>query len=220
MENVAVLNRWAKLSCPKWNRGKVKILGVPVTEPIHKASRRFFRELYRESARKFWESPEGKRRSYQYKHGLYHVDTYPHPYALATFGNWEEDSSNEEYSLLSDQSDFILKHCTSYCAWKIFEETGKWPQRKTHDKIFHAKYWREFLQEAGYETITPFPLDGHHYVGIKPHDYGEFGEVVWFEKTVQLKNDLPNKLLVSTYTDKKYRIAYVDASQYLWIQIS
>lgn len=221
MTNVKTLNRWAMLSCPHWNRGKTTLFGLQLTEPFHKISRSIYRKLYRNAARRYWESLEGRMMTKEYKSGAYYLDTYPAPYSVANFGNWEEDDSYEGYSLLSDQSGFILKHCTSYCAWKIFEETGKWPRRKSRGTTFHAKYWQHFLAEAGYETIITIPRYGHHYVGIKMHDFGEFGEVVWYENPRNLLCESPiEEVTVSTYRNKEHFVGTIDPQHYLWVQIS
>ena len=204
MFGLNLVNRWARLSCDKWN--KVALL------------RRFYRALYRHAARKDWESPRARQKTQQYQDVYYYFDTYPWPYNDPNFANWEEDDTIGNYTLVTDQSNFVIKHCTSYCAWKIFEFTGHWPRRKTHRR-FDAKLWQEFLTEAGYETIITEPQSGHRYVGVEEHSQSEFGEVVWFEKTCDPNKEGRTGVLVSTYRHKKYFCGPVNPQKYLWIQI-
>ncbi len=231
MSRLDTLNRWAKLSCDKWNqsklppvfrRGPLKTIGK-ISDVLHKISRRFYRKRYRHAAQKYWQSVVGQNKTKQYQDGYYYFNTYPWPYSDPDFANWEEDDRTGSYTLISDQSNFIIRHPTSYCAWKIFESTGHWPKRKTPrgEKLFHAKYWQEFLAEAGYETIVVMPQSTHRYVGIEEHSETEFGEVVWFEKlgSVSIDESGVGKVVVSTYRDKQYFVGAVDPQKYLWIQI-
>ena len=204
MANLATVNHWAKMSCDKWN--KFGLL------------RRFYRKLYRHAARKYWDSSSARARTKQYQDGYYYFDTYPWPYKDCNFADWPEDDTTGSYTLITDQSNFVIKHCTSYCAWKIFESTGHWPQRKTHRR-FDAKLWQEFLAEAGYETIAVELQRGHRYVGIDEHHQSDFGEVVWFERHCNFDKEQRTGVIVSTYRDKKYFCGSVDPQKYLWIQI-
>lgn len=221
MNELATVNRWARMSCDKWNGEHLppifnKAVLRPVKEAVRaatKASRRFYRQLYRNEARRYWQSPFGKERTEQYQDGYYYVNTYPWPYNHPGFADWEEDDATGNYTLVSDQSGFIVRHSTSYCAWKIFEATGQWPQRKTRRR-FDARLWREFLAEAGYSNIVIEPWDEHRYIGVEKYSDKQYGEVVWFE----MKHD-PEKVVVSTYSDKKYFCGFVDPKKYIWIQI-
>lgn len=147
-------------------------------------------------------------------------NTYPWPYSDPKFAPWEEDDQPETYTLVSDPAGFVIRRSTSYVAWKIFELTGRWPlERGDEGKIFHAKYWQEFLALNGYNKVVAQPERGRHYVGIIPSE-GEFGQVVWFEGLSPLScSDLPI-YTVSTYTDFKYQTNYnYDAKKAIWVEI-
>lgn len=106
------------------------------------------------------------------------TDSYPPLYADQRFAPWPEQDDSKNYCLISSSDGGVIRHSTSYCAWKIFELTGAFPVRKTRRR-FDAKDWVEFLAEAGYTEHAEQPIPGHHYVGIIP-DEGEFGQVVWY----------------------------------------
>ncbi|MBR3248482.1 hypothetical protein IKF89_00405 [Candidatus Saccharibacteria bacterium] len=199
MVTIEQVNEWARLSCPKWNKNKL--------------SRRHYRAKYRNAAKEYWESPEGQRITEFYKYDGYlgtGTNTYPWPYREPDFANWAEDGSDDGYNLISDQSGCVIKYATSYCAWKIFEATGTWPQKTSSERL-DAKRWLQFLAEAGYAKVVNHPTNNHHYVGINP-DEGEWGIVVWFEcdDIFTLK---PN-ILVSSYINKKYQIWYANSDDY------
>ncbi len=204
MDRLYAVNHWAKMSCDKWNK----------CAPL----RRIYRKLYRHAARRYWKSSIAQQRTKQYQDTYYYFDTYPWPYCDDKFADWEEDDTIGSYTLITDQSNFVIKHPTSYCAWKIYESTGHWPQRKSHRR-FDAKHWQDFLAEAGYDTIVAIPWKGHRYVGIEQHSLSEFGEVVWFEKPNDSDGACSTSVIVSTYRDKKYFCGPVDLRKYLWIQI-
>lgn len=198
--NLKQVNEWAMKSCPKWNPNVF--------------SRRKYRKKYREAAQECWESPEWQRLIRDYKAGQRQLNTYPWPYADPKFADWEEDDSRKGYNLISDQSGCVIKHSTSYCAWKIFEATGQWPQKLT-DQRLDAKNWQRFLAEAGYPKVVERLSRNHCYVGIKP-DEGEFGLVVWAE-SIELAIGGVN---VSTYVDRQYKFMTVDSRLYTWVEIS
>lgn len=204
MANLKTVNRWAKLSCDKWN--KCGLL------------RQFYRMLYRHAAQARWKAPVARQLTQQYQDAYYYLDTYPWPYKEAKFADWEENDVTGSYTLITDQSNFVVKHCTSYCAWKIFESTGRWPKRTTHRR-YDAKFWQDFLSEAGYDTIVTELQQGHRYVGIREHDDSEFGEVVWFERKNEQSKDNRPSVIVSTYRNKKYFCGTVNPREYLWVQI-
>lgn len=150
-------------------------------------------------------------------------NTYPWPYRDERFAGWPE----EKGALVSDQARMVVKHATSYCAWKIKETTGFWPNKpiipknpehaaeiagrpRPHD----AKYWGELLEAQGYRQTSPRPDDHRHYVGIDP-DFGEYGVVVWFE---HLSNDLAC-VMVSSYIDKQFWYGEVLFNDFAWYEI-
>ncbi|MBR2709140.1 hypothetical protein IKE98_02325 [Candidatus Saccharibacteria bacterium] len=195
--NLRIANMWAKYSCPEWN--KIRIL------------RKFCRLRYQKTAERYWMSPEGSQLTRRYKAGEV-IDTYPKPYCLQGFANWPEKGDKKNYNLISDQSLCVIKYPTSYCAWKIFEETGTWP-RKTSSERLDAKRWVQFLQEAGYSKVVDHPSEGHRYVGVNP-DIGEWGLVVWLEEKHK-----KGKVLVSSYVKKRYKKWWVKEKDFTWVLI-
>ena len=141
------------------------------------------------------------------------ANTYPWPFSDEDFANWDEDDSPENYSLISDPSGCVVKYATSYCAWKIYEVTGTWPQRKTHIRM-DAKNWQLFLGEAGYNEVVELPTAPGRYVGINP-DEGEFGMVVWYEGDAVV----PGLVVISTYKNKKFYVGTDETTAYKWIKI-
>lgn len=200
------VNQWGKMSCTNWNNNRI--------------SRRFYRAKYRDVAMKYWATEEHQRLVTLYKSGIWTINTYPWPYSDPEFGHWDEDDSDKGYSLISDQSNCVIKYATSYVAYKIFEETGVWPQKKTHERL-DAKRWVQFLSEAGYNTIVDKPEKGNRYVGVNPNK-GEWGSVVWFETYIQeiSGHSKEPKIVVSTYSHKQHRWLYVDPNKYTWVKIS
>ena len=119
------------------------------------------------------------------------ANTYPEPYRSA-----KKDA-------LIDPSTCYNRECTSYCAWKIKEATGKWPKR-TGD--MNARNWIYRLPENGYGTTTSTP-NGNKCVGVSTR--GKYGHVVWSEGTLH----------ISEYNwDSKgnYSERNVNANNYRW----
>lgn len=193
------LNNWARKSCARWNSNRYL--------------RRFYRMLYRGEARRFWRSREHRETMSMRMAG---IDSYPWPYCNPRFANWDETLD----SLISDQSNCVIRYSTSYCAWKIFETTGHWPHKKTSERL-DAKRWVQFLAESGYTQTATGLSPGHHYVGIDP-TVGEYGLCVWAENKSAdgFQPYLENgTVLVSTYLNKKYQVLRVYASDLTWVQI-
>ena len=200
MVTLEEVNKMAMKSCPRWNSLK--------------HDRRLYKAKYQGIAEAYWNSPEHQEIIQQSKDGWI-VNTYPWPYSDPGFANWEEDCSDEGYSLVSDQSGCIIKYSTSYVAWKIFEATGKWPQ-KTTAKRLEARKWLQFLREAGYKIIVNKPEPNGKYVGVNPY-VGKWGIVVWYEFT---EPGTPiEEACVSTYENKQFTIKYIRTSEYTWVKI-
>lgn len=196
-----LVNNWALRSCPANNRNPF--------------SRRINRQKYRDAAQTYWEGAAHRRLVAKYFRGYHDLDTYPWPYSDYRFADWEECADNDGYNLISDQSDFVIRHSTSYCAYKIFELTGKWPKKYSVGYHAHAKNWQQFLYEAGYKQEVINLIPSQHYVGIAP-TYGEFGLVVWAEGPV---NETTHTLYVSTYLEKHHHYFEALVADYIWIQI-
>lgn len=156
----------------------------------------------------------------------------PWPYCDPRFASWEEADG----TLVTDPANFVIRHSTSYCAWRIRELTGKWPTNRVkprneahaqeirnRERPHDAKYWLEFLQaqdcylgvvDADYITQHP----NHHYIGVDPN-CGEYGLVIWFEN---LAYDIQNQrtlAVVSTYRNQCYLQDSVHFADFTWVKI-
>lgn len=199
------VNRWAQDSCSRWNKNQW--------------SRKHNRKKYQRAAMRQYASPVHQKLISEYMAGAYEKNTYPWPYSAPTFADWPESDNPEDYSLISDQSGFVVKYATSYVAYKIFELTGSWPQRKIRRR-YDAWDWLEFLEQAGYVDTTSEPLPGRHYVGVlldNEHNRYSYrrGLVVWAEKIPATGG----KIKVSTYFNKKHEIMEVGTEEYAWVEI-
>lgn len=206
---IEIANEHARRSCTRWNKG--------FPEFLHRLSRVYHRFRYQRLAELDWTfNLKHRELENRYKHGEMRIDTYPWPYFDPEFANWDESDESDDYSLISDQSGCVVKHSTSYVAWKIFEATGCWPKKRSKTRM-DARDWEKFLAEAGYtKCAIGGPFDGRHYVGIRKENLDEFGEVVWFEKR---NSNKIGGVFVSTYENKKHCFKEVNAFKYIWIQI-
>lgn len=168
------------------------------------------------------------RRVKRYLSGNYTVDTYPSIYANPAFAGWME---SVEVPVV-DGGRWAIRHCTSYCAFKMREVTGLWPARKTapmvagggesgpilsvmfwtRRPVCHAKDWLQMLQEMGYETVMEVN-NTHHYIGVA-RTKGKYGEVVWFER-----RGLNDQIVVSTYRQEQHCTFAVEPGEYTWVKI-
>lgn len=213
-EKLLEANTYARMSCTRWNKPRNRFEKKFLAN-FFRFRRRKFRMKYREMAREYWESDQHQKLMDYYRSGHTGVDTYPWPYSSPLFADWDESDEADDYSLISDQSGCVVKYATSYVAWKIFEATGAWPQRKTNVRM-DARNWGQFLAEAGYSEVVEKPTEPKHFVGIDPEE-GEWGSVVWFERT---NINMDGCVIVSTYRDKRYVYETVNAKNYIWVQIN
>lgn len=226
MDPTDLANEYAKMSCTKWNRSiwepKTKLgkaYKEAVVDKLYRMSRRRYRRKYQAMAQYAADTKNPKTIFWtdtMQRTGLTVLpDTYPWPYNDRHFADWEESDELDNYTLISDPSGCVVKYATSYCAWKIYELTGKWPKRISRIRM-DAKNWINFLAEAGYSYIVDYPQPGKHYVGINPRE-GEFGLVVWYEKP------LAKGLSVSSYVDKRYKAWAMTKEEamnkFIWVQI-
>lgn len=147
------------------------------------------------------------------------LDTYPYPYSDPFFANWPESDDDNNYSLVPDPSGCVVKYCTSYCAYKIYETVGKWPKRTSKRRRFDAKDWREFLSEAGYWEVDYRPSKNFYYVGVRTHPYRTYGEVVWLER-YEGEGNSNDIVLVTTYDHKMFVSKLVRVPDYTWVKIA
>ena len=93
---------------------------------------------------------------------------------------YPETSRSARKDALIDPSTCYNRECTSYCAWKIKEATGKWPKR-TGD--MNARNWVYRLPENGYGTRISAP-NGNKCVGVRTS--GKYGHVVWSDGSLHI----------------------------------
>lgn len=198
------VNLWAKNSCPKWCKNKKK--------------RDFYRLLIHLVVRQAERLPiqlENKRHSLA---GEFWYNTYPWPYVSPEFADWEEIYTGEDRTLVTDESGCIVKHDTSYIAWKIRETTGYWPMETAFTK-FSTLHWMRFLGNSDYKELAEKPSPGGKYVGIYP---AEMGETVafWYEATRMYEGLKDHKtVIVSTYRDKEFKLYRLNPSILTWVKI-
>lgn len=195
--NLRTINHWMQMSCARWNENRLL--------------RRYYRMKYRGIAKREFNSAAHQMLIQRYRED-HRVNTYLWPYCDEAVATWDETLD----SLITDPSNCVIKYATSYCAYKIFETTGKWPRKKTKARL-DAKKWVQFLNEAGYTEVMSGPEEmeaRHYYVGVKP-EHGEWGLVVWIEALEKRRTVAE----VSTYDDKKYVYMEVDPREYTWVKI-
>ena len=196
-----LVNEWAKLSCPAWERSSfLRFLN---------------RKKYQIAATNFYKSYGHLECMRLYRKGYCSVNTYPWPFRDEDFADWADGDSSNPYNLVFDQSGCIIRHPTSYCAWKIYEATGSWP-KQTSSTRYKSYDWENFLFEAGYKyACYPDVIKSSKtsFVGINPSD-GQFGIVVWLEVILDTFS-----ALVSTYRNNNYSLEKVDIDDFVWIKI-
>lgn len=204
------INHWAQMSCTRWNKKK----GC-----FGKVSRKWYRGKYLHAAARSCASPRHQIEVSRYQGGDYERDTYPWPYREPMFANWSESDNAKDCSLISDRSGFVVKSQASYVAYKIYELTGKWPERIIRRR-YDAWNWLDFLDQAGYGKISLEPRPERHYVGIlndnlKNSSIYEQGLVVWAEK---IPGD-GGPIKASTYENKVHRMLDVNVEEFTWVEI-
>lgn len=222
-EALKLANHCATMSCARWNKSRWnpktslgKSIKTKLIDKIYQFSRWCYRRKYWEMSETAWEF--GGQRIWigiLQKNRRIPLNSYPWPYSSPQFARWTENADPEDCSLVFDPSGFVIRHCMSYCAWKIREITGKWPKCEVAAWI-QPKNWLYYLEVLGYKEVDITPQPGYRYVGIDPF-YGEHGMVFWYEgKTVK------NGAMVSTYRNKSFDswiIREEDTSNNIWIRI-
>lgn len=122
------------------------------------------------------------------------ANTYPEPYR-----------SRPKDSCI-DPSTCYNRECTSYCAWKVKETTGKWMKR-TGD--MNAKNWIYRLPENGFKTRVSSP-NGAKCIGVRTS--GKHGHVVWSNGTLTITDYNWN-------SDGNFREHVVKSADYKWFVI-
>jgi hypothetical protein len=137
-----------------------------------------------------------------------------YPYANSDFADWPE-SDGDSYTLVTDSSNFVIRHSASYIAWMMKKHCGGWPklpvpgERKPGEHNFDAKHWNEVLEFNGWQELSEYEWpemaagsDDTHYIGIMPGE-GEFGQLVWLMHAGSGDSKKPRKWYVLTYQDLK-----------------
>lgn len=122
-------------------------------------------------------------------------NTYPEPYRSAV-----QDT-------IFDPAGCYNRECVSYCAWKVYELTGKWLAKYGS---MNAKYWVQRLAENGYTTVLSAPREGGFYVGVT--EAGTYGHVVWYET---------GKIITEyNYASRGcFSVREINLSAYKWVEI-
>ena len=198
-------NEWAMMSCSRWCKSR--------------RIRDFNRGLYLALVETAYKIPELKKYSEKSLAGDYQTNSYPWPFVHPDFANWEEEYNAKDCTLVLDRSGCIVKHDTSYIAWKIYESTGEWP-RKTSKSIICDLDWIKFLSKSGYHEMADEPIPGHKYVGIYPIDKN-LSVGLWYETTISdLEPGQENEnIIVSTYIQKRYTVIRINSEKVSWIKI-
>ena len=200
---ISKVNKWARLSCPKWCKNPT--------------ARNVCRSMYQAVVLSANRMPEMKELSEKSLAGEYWCNSYPWPYRHPDFADWPEEYGSAN-SLVLDFCGFIVKHDTSYIAWKIYEATGWWPEKTLLLKFSDLDFIR-YLSASGYDELAQKPSPGNKFVGIYPAEKDEC-LVVWYETTEKPEPPHPNKnVVVSTYFNKEYKIYLVDPDKITWIKI-
>lgn len=232
MQLLDLANFLAKYSCPKWNKNR--ILRKVCRVGYQRLSQNWIR--YREAESRRPIRLRSPRKFPRLDHAIEPLsedwhNTYPWPYRDEGFADWEEDDSPEGYNLISDPAGFVIRHSTSYCAWRIREATGHWPMNRGSERQrFDAKNWEEFLSlnhgqrvTDNFETEMSFMPSLYCYIGVLP-EQGEFGQVVCLDAISVSFHEKVRHLdyLVSTYEDQCYRRYYLsnrEAAEIIWMKI-
>lgn len=100
-----------------------------------------------------------------------------------------------------------VHNCVSYCAWKIYELTGRW---LTRTGSMNAKEWVARLRENGYGMVVSAPQNGGKYVGISTA--GQYGHAIWFEEGSTISEY--NYVARGTFS-----VRQINLGAYIWVQI-
>jgi hypothetical protein len=145
--------------------------------------------------------------------GKYWCNSYPWPYCHSEFANWPEFLD----SLVTDRCGFIVKHDTSYIAWKLRELTGEWPKKA--DLIRFTQFdWIQYLADLGYYELARHPRARRKFIGIYPSGSEETA-AVWYEVAKPDEKHKDKPVIVTTYLDKEFKILRVNPDNLTWVKI-
>lgn len=221
-------NTCARLSCERWNRFRsLRAMFRMAYLALGECGAEQQRRQVRRTERSAKTSPQAKAPKTRPC-----TNTYPWPYREPEFANWPVCYDLGERTLVTDPAGFPVRHCTSYCAWKICELTGRWPTVQPEAaQISPAKDWQRFLAANDYTNIVETPMidTGRHYVGIAPNE-GWAGQVYWYEGHLRARRTTlngwphhePATIRCSTYTEHGFvclRFRVAAAKKLLWVQL-
>ncbi len=197
MKNIKKANYYAVNSVPAWQKNALV--------------RRICRHLYRRMITEWYYTSDGI--ATLRAHGKDpRVNPYPWPLCEPNFASWEEDIDAENYSLISDPANMVIKYSTSYCACMIYSETHYWLKTSSERD---ANNWITVLDQNGFNELCAAPEDNHKYVGILKDENAEDGHglLVWFER---YKDGI---IEYSTYYNHVYVVSMSPPSRFIWVKI-
>lgn len=200
MISLILMNEHAKYSCSKWNKNKL--------------SRCYHRWRYLRLVKRHISGAEHQRKMLSYRRGNRKINTYPWPYNDMDFAAWAEE--HDETTLVTDPSNCVIRHNTSYVAYKIYEVTGKWPRPLQKGQIVKAEDWPALLAKNGYtekasEQEITLASRGF-YVGID----AKTDKIIWYERFTGSKYGLVE---CSAYHGGTFKHDFVMLRNFTWIRI-
>lgn len=200
---IQVANFFARNSLSKWNRCRLLRVCCRKMYQLMGSFALFWRKVHRRSTTVASSTMQPEQGTCG--------NTYPWPYCEEDFANWEFSDASGEYTLVCDPAGFVVKHCTSYCAWKIRELTGRWPTKRRAGVTYHAKKWQGFLVENGFTAVVESPEQDaeKHYIGIDS-SRGVYGQVYWYEQM-----GYERQCLVSAERSHSFVIPMVECTTYV-----
>lgn len=131
------------------------------------------------------------------------TNTYPEPYRSSAL------------DALIDPSGCYSRECTSYCAWKVKEWTGKWMK---HTGDFTAKFWVQRLKENGYTKVVKTPVGNGKCIGVfgaNQGGAGQYGHVVAADGSLNITEyNFPWPLFKAKFHERTLK-----AGDCTWVQI-
>lgn len=174
--------------------------------------KKYARHKFRRMITRWHESPDGQATVRSHEINV-NINPYAWPPCDPQIASWIEDDSKENYNLVSDPADMVIKWSTSYCADMIFHYTHTWLKSEHGER--DANHWVTLLDKNGFAELYKAPVNGGKFVGIlkDTNADGGHGLVVWFERW---KNGL---VQYSTYKDHRYTVSMMPAGRFHWIKI-
>lgn len=194
------------------NLKKVNCYAIAACSSKNSLVRWYFKWRYHRVANKY-AAANDKARSY--RRGNRKVNTYPWPYSDPEFATWIEDGAKTTM----DPSNCVIRSDVSYCAYKIYEATGKWLKPLRKGQVTSARDWPEILTANGYTEVANeqqiIIANRGYYVGISKAEGGNI-RCCWYEHYTGSQYGLVE---VSTYANGSFKHDLVMLRNYTWIRI-